>query len=156
MMGGSLVGSEDQAALVAGADGPRCSVTLLVVDTEGLGIQGALYLSDTTVDGGGFRMIPGFAARFNGDAKFREQAMAWRAEAADNAPGGCKDLAELTGMPTVTLPGKAGDLVICASSSSLVRSARQWRQCATTVAACSMWRSLLGLGRMPSAPGFFP
>ena len=104
---------------------------------EGLGIQGALYLSDTTVDGGGFRMIPGFAARFNDDAKFREQAMAWRAEAADNAPGGCKDLAELTGMPTVTLPGKAGDLVICASSS-LVRSARQWRQCATTAYCSSM------------------
>ena len=80
---------------------------------EGLGIQGALYLSDTAIDGGGFRMIPGFAARFNREASFREMVMAWRAAAADNAPGGCKDLSELMGMPVVTLPGHAGDLVIC-------------------------------------------
>jgi hypothetical protein len=80
---------------------------------EGLGIQGALYLSDTGIDGGGFRMIPGFASRFNEDASFREMAMAWRTAAADNAPGGCKDMGELTGMPVVTLPGQAGDLVIC-------------------------------------------
>ena len=38
--------------------------------------------------------------------------MAWRKAAGDNAPRGCKDLREVTGLPVVTLPGKAGDLVI--------------------------------------------
>ena len=77
---------------------------------EGLGIQGALYLADTGINGGGFRCMPGFSARFNADAVFREKTMAWRAAAGDNAPGGCKDLAEVTGLPVVTLPGRAGDV----------------------------------------------
>ena len=66
--------------------------------TMKFGVQGVLYLADTTEDMGGFQCAPGH----------HKKVMEW-AKAAPRQPG---DRMDMTGVPVVPIPGKAGDLVI--------------------------------------------
>lgn len=73
------------------------------VDTSKLplpfGVQGVLYLSDTDADQGGFQCIPGFHRNLE----------AW---IATQPPDRNPHAPDLTGLQTVPIPGKAGDLVV--------------------------------------------
>lgn len=64
------------------------------------------------VDGGGFRCVPGFSRRLRDEPTFAKTVAAWRHANGDNAPSGCKDLPEMTGMPCRTIAASKGDLVI--------------------------------------------
>ncbi len=66
--------------------------------TSKFGVQGVLYLADTTSDMGGFHCAPGH----------HKKVLEW-ANAAPRQPG---DKMDMTGVPVMPIPGKAGDLVI--------------------------------------------
>lgn len=66
--------------------------------TSKFGVQGVLYLADTTAETGGFQCAPGH----------HKKVMEW-AKAEPRQPG---DKMDMTGVPVVPIPGKAGDLVI--------------------------------------------
>ena len=79
---------------------------------HGLQIQGVLYLADTPLNGGGLRVVAGFHRLLERDPQFARQWHETRQVLPDNGPGGCMDLAELSGLPVTQLAGRAGDLVV--------------------------------------------
>ncbi len=77
---------------------------------SGLQIQGVLALADTAVNGGGIRVVPRFHRLLEEDAALAQEWRRRRADPStpDNGPGGCMDLAEISGLPVVQLAANAG------------------------------------------------
>ena len=71
---------------------------ITTANTQGFGVQGVLYLADTTPEMGGFQCAPGH----------HKIVKAWAAE----CPRQKGDRPDMTAVPVVPIPGTAGDLVI--------------------------------------------